>query len=92
MANVRVKLIVRGRVQGVYFRQSTREHAERLGLCGWVANRDDGSVELEAEGSEAAVRALVAWAHRGPPAARVESVDEHQLEPAGGEPGFHVRR
>jgi len=92
MANVRVNLVVRGVVQGVFFRQSTRQQAERLGLAGWVANRADGSVEMEVEGPEAAVRELVVWAHHGPPAAQVDEVVEARLEPTGGDSDFRVRR
>ena len=91
MGTVRVRLVVRGEVQGVYFRQSTRQMAERLNLRGWVANRDDGSVELEAEGEESAVRQLAEWAHQGPPAARVERVEVEPGEPTGEFDGFDVR-
>jgi len=70
------RLSVRGRVQGVGYRESMRVAAMRLGCTGWVRNRADGSVEVLVQGSEEAVTALVTWAHRGPPAARVESVDE----------------
>ena len=66
---------VRGRVQGVYFRQSTAERATALGLVGWVANRADGSVEGVAGGAPAALDALRRWLHEGPPAARVDAVD-----------------
>ena len=69
------ELVVHGRVQGVFFRASTQREAARLGLTGWVRNRPDGSVELSAEGEEETLKELVAWAHRGPDAARVEHVD-----------------
>ncbi|MBK9261157.1 MAG: acylphosphatase [Polyangiaceae bacterium] len=74
MGQKQVHLLVRGRVQGVYFRASTEREARRLGLVGWVKNCPDGSVEIAAEGSEEALKDLVAWAHRGPSAARVEHV------------------
>lgn len=67
-------LQITGRVQGVWFRESMRLEAERLGVTGWVRNRPDGSVEAVAQGAPAAVDALVAWAHIGPPHARVERV------------------
>ncbi|HTN87428.1 MULTISPECIES: acylphosphatase [unclassified Sorangium] len=70
-----VQLFVRGRVQGVFFRASTQREAKRLGLTGWVKNRSDGSVEVLAEGEEDGLKELIAWANRGPSAARVERVD-----------------
>jgi acylphosphatase len=68
-------MVVRGRVQGVYFRASAQREARRLGVCGWVRNRADGSLEIVAEGEEAAVRDLHGWAQKGPSAARVDKVD-----------------
>jgi acylphosphatase len=73
-AVVRVRAVVAGRVQGVWFRESCRREAEGLGVTGWVRNRADGSVEIEAQGNRAAVGALVTWAHEGPRLAVVESV------------------
>ncbi len=87
----RAHLLVHGRVQGVYFRQSTQIEAERLGLRGWVRNRLDGSVEIVAEGEEAAVEALVQWSHRGPPMASVSAVEVTRESPAHIPEGFHVR-
>lgn len=87
----RVRLRVRGRVQGVWYRASTRARAEELGLRGWVRNRRDGSVEAEAEGPDAAVDALVAWCREGPPLAEVTSVEVEELAPGGVEEGFRVR-
>lgn len=77
----RVHLLVRGRVQGVFFRASAAAEAERLRLTGWVRNRTDGSVEAEAQGPAPAVEAFLAWCRRGPPAARVEGVDVQELAP-----------
>jgi acylphosphatase len=68
-------LIIRGRVQGVGYRHALGMAAQRLGLAGWVRNRFDGSVEAVIEGRRADCDALVHWARRGPPAARVEQVD-----------------
>jgi acylphosphatase len=70
-----VQVVVRGRVQGVYFRASTQREAKRLGLTGWVKNRPDGNVEVLAEGEEEGLKDLIAWANKGPSAARVERVD-----------------
>jgi len=73
-AVVRVRVVVAGRVQGVWFRESCRREAERLGVTGWVDNLSDGRVQLEAQGSREAIDALVAWAHEGPRLAVIESV------------------
>jgi len=70
----RVKLIVVGRVQGVFFRQSTRETARKLGLVGWVRNENDGSVAIEAAGAQEQIQNLIEWCHQGPPSARVAEV------------------
>jgi acylphosphatase len=75
MALKQLHMVVRGRVQGVYFRASAQREARRLGVCGWVRNRADGSLEIVAEGEEAAVRDLHGWAQKGPSAARVDKVD-----------------
>jgi len=82
--NIRVRLIIEGRVQGVWFRESTRREAERLGVHGWVRNRREGTVEVVAEGPEESVRKLVDWCHHGPPSARVSRVSE-TAEPFEGE-------
>jgi acylphosphatase len=65
-------LHIQGRVQGVWFRESMRSEAERIGVTGWVRNAPDGSVEAVVQGPDAAVDALIAWARIGPPQARVE--------------------
>lgn len=68
------KIEVFGLVQEVSFRYHTAEYARQLGLCGFVKNRADGSVYIEAEGDAAALEALVKWCHRGPELAQVERV------------------
>ncbi len=73
------RFIVRGRVQGVFFRASAREQALRLGLSGRAVNLADGSVEVVACGSEEALAQLERWLHAGPPSARVESVRREAL-------------
>lgn len=86
---LRVRVV--GRVQGVYFRASTRDQARRLGLRGWVRNRDDGAVELLAEGAEAALGQLLAWVRRGPPGAQVEAVEAQWAAATDEDAGFEVR-
>jgi acylphosphatase len=76
MADIRVRLVISGRVQGVWFRDSTRRQAVSLGVAGWVRNLPDGNVEMVAEGAEESVRKLVHWCHRGPSAAKVTRVDQ----------------
>lgn len=75
---VHCKLRVRGKVQGVWFRDSTRKKALELGVAGFVKNEPDGSVYIEAEGEEAAVEQLAAWCARGPELARVTSVERSE--------------
>ena len=87
----RVHLVIVGRVQGVFFRQSTRNRALELGLRGWVRNRISGAVELVAEGDSVPIEDLVAWCQDGPERAQVERVDRRDIEPADLPEGFHVR-
>ncbi|PIE05834.1 MAG: acylphosphatase [Sorangium cellulosum] len=75
MALKRVNLIVKGRVQDVFFQASAQREARRLGLTGWVGSRRDGSIELAVEGEEESLREIIAWTQRGPTAARVDGVD-----------------
>lgn len=86
---VRRRVRVTGRVQGVYYRDSCRQMALRLGVSGFVANRADGSVEGAFEGPEDAIAALVAWCRSGPPRAVVEDVQVSE-EPLVGEVGFTI--
>ncbi len=86
---IRYRVVVRGRVQGVYFRAACAAEASRRGVNGWVSNQPDGSVYAEFEGLPAAVEAMVAWCHSGPPRAAVTSVDVTELEPTGGT-GFAI--
>ncbi|MDB2225437.1 acylphosphatase [Halorubrum ezzemoulense] len=88
---VRAHVFVSGRVQGVYYRASTRDAAREKGVDGWVRNLDDGRVEAVFEGPEGAVRDMVAWCETGSRAAEVDDVDAEYGGPEG-EDGFEVRR
>lgn len=88
----RVVLIVTGRVQGVFFRASTRDEGWRLGLTGWVRNLPDGSVEVTAEGPEPSLLQLASWCRIGPPGAKVARVEITWSAPSGEFEGFTVRR
>jgi len=68
-------LVIHGRVQGVFFRDSMRREAQRLGVSGWARNTADGTVEAMLQGEQSAVDSLVQWAHRGPQLARVSRVE-----------------
>lgn len=91
MAVLRLHLQIRGRVQGVWFRESARLEAERLGVNGWVRNCADGSVEAVLEGDPVAVRLMEKWCAKGPAGARVTGV-KVQPEPASNEKEFRVLR
>ena len=75
-----LRVVIRGRVQGVGFRDALKAQAESLGVFGWVRNRADGSVEALVQGPSDAVAAIIAWARRGPPAARVADVQIKESE------------
>jgi acylphosphatase len=79
----RRRAIVHGRVQGVFFRDTTRRLAQQRGVAGWVRNNWDGTVEAVFEGKPDAVEALVAFCHRGPRGAVVERVEVREEEPEG---------
>ena len=87
---VRRRVTVRGRVQGVFFRESVRRAAASRGVSGWIANRADGSVEAVFEGEPDAVERMVALSREGPRGARVAHV-EVVAEPAEGISGFAIR-
>jgi len=82
-------LRISGRVQGVGFRYSFAAEAERLGVVGWVRNRRDGTVEAVADGAPDAVEAILVWARRGPPSARVTDVQVSEVP--GGFQRFELR-
>lgn len=87
---VRAHVYVSGRVQGVYYRATTRDRAREWDVDGWVRNLDDGRVEAVFEGAEAAVEEMVEWCQEGSQAARVEDVEAGYEEPEGLE-GFSIR-
>lgn len=87
MAQIARRLIVHGRVQGVFYRGWTQSQARDLGLSGWVRNRRDGTVEILARGEETALETLAERCREGPPAARVDRIEvEAADEPVP--PGF----
>jgi acylphosphatase len=91
-AKRRVKFRMAGRVQGVAFRASALDEAERLGISGWIRNRPTGEVEGEAEGDATLVDAFVAWCKDGPRGARVDHCDVQDEEYVGNLRGFEIRR
>ena len=90
MEPVRRRVLVSGRVQGVWFRESCRDAAVAAGVTGWVRNLADGRVEVVLEGSAPAVDRVAAWCHEGPPRAQVDAVEVSTETPVG-EAGFRVR-
>lgn len=86
-----IHAIVHGRVQGVYFRDYTRREAQRLGVCGWVRNLIDGTVEVLAEGTPEAVDSLLAWLYTGSPMSEVSTVDFQEQAPDKHYSSFVVR-
>jgi acylphosphatase len=90
MADTRRNVVARGRVQGVFFRDSTRREAERRGVAGWATNRSDGAVEAVFEGAPEAVEAMVQFVRSGPGHAEVSDVEVREEAPEGLS-GFSVR-
>jgi len=90
MSNARAHVLIKGRVQGVYFRSYTRSEAERLSLNGWVRNLHDGSVEAVFEGEKASVEKMIAWCQKGPPGAIVTNAEIEWQDYAGEFDGFSV--
>jgi acylphosphatase len=87
---VRRRVVVRGDVQGVFFRDSTRKEAESRGLSGSVTNRSDGAVEAVFEGPRENVEAMIAFCREGPSRAQVQDVEVTEEEPEGSAGGFDV--
>ena len=87
----RAHVRISGQVQGVFFRDSTRQKAEKLGLAGWVKNLPDGQVEALFEGPSERVREMVTWCEEGPQRASVTNVDKDFKGASGDLQGFEVR-
>ena len=87
----RAHVYISGNVQGVFFRDSTRQKAEELGLNGWVENTPDGRVEALFEGPADAVQEMLDWCKKGPAQADVEDVETEREEPEEDLRGFEVR-
>lgn len=86
-----VKVIIKGRVQGVFFRAETKRTADLLNLTGYVKNLADGSVEALFQGEETAVKKMIQWSHQGPRASRVDQVLEEPAQPLPGGHRFEIR-
>ncbi len=82
-SSIRVRVVVTGRVQGVWFRDTCRDMAKHVGVNGFVRNRADTSVEAEFEGSEAAVERMIAWCRTGPARSRVTGVAVERIATVG---------
>ncbi|MEJ2716709.1 MAG: acylphosphatase [Deltaproteobacteria bacterium] len=90
MTVIRRRVLISGIVQGVFFRASTRDAAQRVGVHGWVRNLPDGRVEAVFQGSPNQVAAAIEWCRRGPPGSRVERIEILEEEPSGQLSGFDV--
>lgn len=86
----RLTVKIRGRVQGVFFRHSARIRAQKLGLCGWARNEEDGSVTVVAEGDSDGLKKFLEWCRGGPPLAAVEDVKTEWQEATGEFKGFEI--
>ncbi len=85
----RIKVLVSGRVQGVFYRAFVKQNAEQLGLSGWVKNRRDGRVAAEIEGNKEAIKKMLGLMRHGPSAARVDNIQTADMEEKGSE-GFEI--
>lgn len=87
----RAHLIVKGLVQGVFYRATTQETAQSIGITGWVRNLANGDVEVVAEGEKEQIEKLISWCRKGPPVARVSSVEVEWQEAKGEYSSFGMR-
>jgi acylphosphatase len=88
---VNVHVIISGRVQGVWFRASTKKMAEQIGLTGWVRNKSDGCVEAVFEGEEQLINKMIEWCHQGSPLSKVKNVEVKNQEPTNEFSDFSIR-
>lgn len=91
MSTKRVVIIVKGKVQGVFFRASTLEKAEELNIKGWVRNLNDGSVKITAEGSFEKISEFIKWCEKGPAKANVTEINIERLAPSGEFSNFYIK-
>ena len=91
MAKARKRVVIAGRVQGVFYRVTMREYAQALNVNGLVKNRHDGKVEALLEGEEEDVEMLIRWCHQGPPGARVSTVKVKTEQYTGEYSGFEIK-
>jgi acylphosphatase len=87
----RVHVVISGKVQGVWFRATTKQKAEQLSLTGWVRNTYDGNVEAVFEGEENSVQEMLDWCRHGPPLSKVENVEVKNESPTNGFDSFSIR-
>ena len=86
-----VHVVISGRVQGVWFRASTKQKAEQLGLTGWVKNTHEGNVEAVFEGDDKKISEIISWCHQGPPMAKVVNVEVNNQAPTNSFDSFSIR-
>lgn len=86
-----VILIIQGRVQGVFFRDSARRQAKKLGLTGWVSNQEDGTVKIVAEGKQEDLEKFIRWCYNGPRIARIDKVGTQWQEATGQFNNFEIK-
>jgi len=91
MEQVRVRILIEGRLQGMNFRYYTQEHAKKLGLAGFVRNLSDGRIEIEAQGEKGQVNKMLAWCERGPQSDHIKSILFRYDDPVERSPEFIVR-
>ena len=88
---INVHVIISGRVQGVFFRASTKQKAEQLGITGWVRNTHDGCVEAIFEGEENKINEMIEWCHHGPSFSKVNNVEIKKQNPINGFDKFSIK-
>ncbi len=86
-----VRVIISGKVQGVWYRASTKQMAEKIGITGWVRNTSEGNVEAMFEGEEDLVNEMIEWCNQGPPLARVDNLTIENIENKEKFDGFNIK-